>query len=298
MAARVVLERASRARWLARRRKGITATDAAALLGYHPWRTPLAVWLDKVSPAEDEPPTFAMLRGRALEPVLAAEYARQSGARMEKPPLLLAHPEHPLLLASLDWLAHTPDETAIVECKTEHDRDRAREWWDGDTPDYYAAQVLWQLAVTGLDTGVIFADVLGRFEARTIHRDPEWEAEAIPALLDWWDRHVVTCEPPSLDPYRDYVLLNRVWQPEPGTEVEADDAVMGAVQAYVALRDRAKERDRTMTGLKSQIRAHMQTATVLTHPETGRKVASIDSRGALLVAWKPPTTTTTQEDAA
>ena len=294
MTARVVLQSASRSRWLARRRRGITATDAAALLGYHPWRTPLAIWLDKVSPDEDEP-TFAMLRGRALEPVLADEYAARSGAIVERPPLLVAHPDHPLLLASLDRLAHDEHGTRVLEVKTEHDRDRAREWWDGATPDYYAAQVLWQLAVTGMDEGVIFADVLGRFETRLIHRDPDWEADAIPRLLDWWDRHVLAHEPPPLDPYRDYVLLSRVWQPEPGVEVEADDAVMGAVQAYVALRERAAERDRTMTGLRSQIRAHMGTAAVLTHPETGQRVARVDKRGALTVTYTPPTT---QEEAA
>ena len=293
MTARVVLQSASRSRWLARRRRGITATDAAALLGYHPWRTPLAIWLDKVSPVDD-PPTFAMLRGRALEPVLAAEYGRQTGAHMEKPPLLLAHRDHPLCLASLDWLAHTPDTTVPVECKTEHDRDRAREWWDGGTPDYYAAQVLWQLAVTGLDTGVLFADVLGRFETRTIRRDPEWEAEAIPRLLAWWDGFVVGSTPPPLDPYRDYVLLNRVWQPEPGVEVEATDAVMGAVHAYAVLRGKAAERDRLMVGLKSQIRAHMQTATTLRDPD-GQQVARVARNGALTVTYTPPTA---QEDAA
>jgi predicted phage-related endonuclease len=228
-----------------------------------------------------------MSRGRALEPLLAAEYGRRTGAIMEKPPLLLANRARPLMLASLDWLAHDDIGTRVVELKTEHDYDRARDWWDGATPDYYAAQVLWQLAVTGLDEGVIFADVLGRFEERTIRRDLEWEAAAIPAVHDWWQAHVVTRTPPPLDPYRDYVNLNRVWLPIPGEEIEATDAVMGAVEAYVKLRERAKEREHTMTGLRTQIRAHMRTAAILTHPDTGARVARIDSRGALGVAWKP-----------
>ena len=287
MTARVALAYGSRARWLARRRKGITATDAAALLGYHPWRTPLAIWLDKVDPDPDRPPTYAMARGRALEPLLAAEYGRRAGAVMEKPPLLLQHPDRPLFLASLDWLAHTPDTTRVVEIKTVANQDMARDWWDGGTPDYYAAQVLWQLAITGLDEGIIFADVLGRFEERTIRRDPEWEAAAIPAVHDWWHTYVIGRTPPPLDPYRDYVHLNRVWLPEPGEEIEATDAVMGAVGAYVKLRERAKEREHTMTGLRTQIRAHMRTAAILTHPDTGARVARIDSRGALGVTWKP-----------
>jgi putative phage-type endonuclease len=288
MTAKVVLQHASRARWLARRRKGITATDAAALLGYHPWKTPLGVWLDKVQPEPDRDPTYAMVRGRALEPLLAAEYARQTGAIIEKPPLLLGHTAEPLFLASLDWLAHTPDTTAALELKTENDHERAREWWDGCTPDYYASQVLWQLAVTGLDTGVIFADVLGRFETRTIHRSLEWESDALPALADWWHRYVATRTPPPLDSLRDYGLLNRVWEPVPGEEVVATDAVLGAVQAFQAMRQRAKEREHTMTGLKTQIRAHMGTATILRHPDTWDKVAKVNKAGALTVS--APTT--------
>ena len=289
MTATVVLQRASRARWLAARRRGITATDAAALLGYHPWRTPLGIWLDKVDPGPDSRPSYAMLRGRALEGLLADQYAAMHGAVIEVPPLLLRHPEHRPFMASLDRLAHTPDRTVALELKTENDRDRAREWWDGDTPDYYAVQVLWQLLVTGMDTGVIFADVLGQFHVREIHRDLEWEAEVVPALLDWWDRHVIARVPPPLDPYRDYVLLNRVWQRDPGETIEATDAVMGAVKAYAALRERAKEREKTMTGLKTQIRAHMATAAVLTAPGSDQKVAAVDSRGALSVTWKPTT---------
>lgn len=287
MTARVVMKSGSRPRWLARRRKGLTATDIPALLWLSPWRTPLAVWLDKVSPDEDRPPTYAQARGRALEPLLAAEYGHRTGAVMERPPLLLGHPEHPLFLASLDWLAHTPDGTHLVELKNEHDADRAREWWDGQTPDIYAAQVLWQLMVTGLPFGVIFADVMGRMEVRRIDRDPQWESEVTEFASRWWADHVTAGAPPSLHPTRDYPLLNRVWLPGPGEEVDATDAVMGAVEAYVALRERAKEREHTMTGLKTQIRAHMRSAAVLTHPETGRKVAAINAGGALTVTWKP-----------
>ena len=280
-----VLTRASRARWLARRAKGISATDGVALLGLTPeWRTPLAVWLEKVQPGPDRVPSFPMLRGRAMESVLANEYARQHEVEVVRPPLLIAHPDHRILLASLDRVALHGSNPVPLELKTGHDW---REWADDATPDRYAAQVLWQLMVTGLPEAVIFADVAGRLESRTIRRDPEWEAEVIPRMLDWWDAHVVGRTPPPLDPYRDYVLLNRVWQPEPGVEVESTDAIVGAVQAYQGLSARAKLIDRLCTELKTTIRAHMEHATVLTHHETGQKVASLDKRGALRVTYKP-----------
>jgi len=287
MHAVTVLKSASRSRWLARRRKGITATDAPALLGLTAqWRTPLAVWLEKVRPDEDRTPTYPMRRGRAMESVLADEWARSTGAEVVRPPLLLAHPEHPLLLASVDRFAHYPDGVvAVLELKTASDW---REWADGVIPDAYAVQVLWQLMVTGLDEGVIFADVAGRLETRSIQRDREWEAQVIPRMLAWWDDRVIAQTPPPLDPYRDYVLLNRVWEPVPGETVEATDAVMGAVQAYAGLTERAKTLDRLCTQLKTDIRAHMGTASVLTSPE-GLKVASLTKSGALRVTYKPTT---------
>lgn len=287
MHAATVLKSASRSRWLARRRKGITATDAPAILGLTPqWRTPLAVWLEKVQPAEDRAPSFEMRRGRVMEGLLADEYARSTGAEVVKPPLLLAHPEHPILLASLDRLATHPDERIVaLECKTWSDW---RDWADGTVPDKYAVQVLWQLMVTGLDEGVIFADVAGRLETRTIRRDLEWEAQVIPRMLAWWSDFVIARTPPPLDPYRDYVLLNRVWEPEPGAEVEADDEVMDAVACWLSLTERAKTFDHAAQAYKTQIRAHMGHATILTSPE-GLKVASLTRNGALRITYKPTT---------
>lgn len=282
MTAKVRLNRASRERWLNARRRGITATDATAILGLSPWKTPLAVWLDKVDPQPEEH-AYRYDRGHALEGPLAAEYARQTGAIMERPPLILAHPDHPTLIASLDWLAHTRDDTHIVECKTGNDWS---EWADDGLPDHYAAQVLHQLSVTGLDYGVVFADIAGRLEKRYIPRDESWMQTQIPVLLRWWYQHVVANVPPPLDPYRDYALLNRVWLPDPKEEAVADDAVLGSLGAFVALRERAKERDRTMTELKTQVRSYMGTAGVLLHPDTGRKVASVTKGGALLITYK------------
>lgn len=284
MTARVVLQNSSRARWLKARRRGLGATDVAALFGLSPWRTPLDVWLDKVDPQPYRPSSYVQARGHALESLIARQYAEQVGAILEKPPYLLGHPDYPHVLCSLDYLAHSRAETVAVECKSSSHWDQ---WLDGDLPDQYAVQALTQAAIIGHPV-VVVADVNSRIEVRRIEPDPAWEAEAMPWLEAWWAEFVETRTPPPLHPWRDYPQLNRVWLPDPAVEVEANDAVMGAVTAYQKLRERAKERENTMTGLKTQIRAHMRSATRLTHHEhVGREVASIDSRGALRVTWKP-----------
>lgn len=283
MTARVVLKSASRGRWLTARRRGLGATDVPALFGLSPWRTPLDVWLDKVDPQPYQPSSYVQARGLVLESLIARQYAEQVGGVLEKPPYLLGHPTARHVLCSLDWLCHSPAESVAVECKASS---HWEDWLDGDLPDQYAVQALTQAAIIGLPV-VVVADVNSRIEVRRIEPDPDWEAEALPWLEDWWSEFVETRTPPPLHPWRDYPRLNRVWLPEPGVQVDATDQVMGAVQAFVALRERAKERDNTMTGLKTQIRAHMRSATRLMHPQRDVEVASIDSRGALRVTWKP-----------
>lgn len=281
-AAVTVLGRASRTRWLARRRKGLTATDVPALLGVSPWATPLSVWLDKLDPQPWDG-NYSTRRGSVLERFLATEWAAEHGAFVERPPMLLAHRDHPLLLCSLDYLAHTRTESVVLECKSSSDW---RSWDGGDLPDQYAVQALMQAAITGLPV-VVVADVNGRLEVRRIEPDPQWEQRTIPVLHAWWERHIIGATPPPLDPYRDYTLLNRVWLPEPGETAAATPAVLGAVQAAAKLRHEVDVLDRLTTELRATIRAHMQTATTLTDPDTGATLARVNRRGALTVTYKP-----------
>jgi putative phage-type endonuclease len=274
-----------RAWWLAQRRRGLTASEIPAILGLSEWSTPLDVWLKKVRPEQDlEVQAYRFDRGHALEPVLAAEWHAQTGDFIEEPPALVAHPEDPRILCSLDYLAHSPDATRVLELKTSSTWEP---WADGDLPDKYAAQVQIQLEITDLDEGIVFADVNGRLETRRIPRDRAWARETIDLALAWWDAYVTTGTPPPLDPIRDYPNLNRVWIPEPGTEAWATPEVLAALRVVQKLREAAKHRDNITKELKTQVRAHMRTATILRDPDTGDKVASIDSRGALLVSATP-----------
>lgn len=282
MTANVVLHRAPRSAWLKHRRAGITATEAVTILGLSPWadRTQLAVWMDKHNPSPDDRPGWRMLRGRALEAPLAAEYARtHPGTRMEKPPLLLAHPRHPWLLASLDWLAHDRERTRVVECKTSADW---REWADGASPLAYVAQMQIQLEVSGLDEGVLWADIEGRCEERVIPRDDEWLARAIPMLHRWWWAHVQFGRIPPLEP-ADYCRLSDVWTPVPGEVAEASPEVLGAVRAWQKLNAVDKGRHNLLAGLKLQVRQHMGTASLLIDPDTGDRLARVNRAGAMTI---------------
>lgn len=94
-----------RSKWLARRRRGITATDVAAILGMSKYATPLDVYLTKRDGDQKEA-NYAMQRGNALEPLLIDEWhARNPDAERLVTPALVAHPENRWAMASLDHVA-------------------------------------------------------------------------------------------------------------------------------------------------------------------------------------------------
>lgn len=59
---------------LAKRRTGITSTDIAAICGLNPYKSPMAVYLDKIGKPLEVEQTEGMFWGLALEPLLLQRY--------------------------------------------------------------------------------------------------------------------------------------------------------------------------------------------------------------------------------
>ena len=76
--------RALTAEHLAARKRGIGGSDAPAVLGVSPWRTPLDVYLDKTDQSDPVETTEAMEWGSRLEDQIAAAAAERLGVRMRR----------------------------------------------------------------------------------------------------------------------------------------------------------------------------------------------------------------------
>src|SRR5579862_4016105 len=142
-----------RDRWLQIRKRGIGASDAAAIVGLSPWESPFSVWVDKTDRLDDAPPSEAMEWGLLLEPVVRHYLTQKIGKTIVRPSGVLQHPEHSWMLASLDGIVldDNSEEEGVAEIKTSSGW-KARDWDadQGALPEHVIVQVQHQLAVTNL----------------------------------------------------------------------------------------------------------------------------------------------------
>ena len=143
----------SREDWLSVRRNGIGSSDASAAVGLNPYKSQLALWMEKTgrddlfAPIDVNDESTPVYWGTLLEPIVAASYVKRTGNRVRKVNAVLQHPDHSWMLANLDREVVGVPEVQILECKTAGVQG-ARLWKDG-VPEYVVLQVQHQLAVTG-----------------------------------------------------------------------------------------------------------------------------------------------------
>lgn len=140
------------------RKQGITATDIAAIVGAHPWRSPLDVWLEKTGQRDSFEGNVRTKWGNLLEPVIREDYAERHGCRVEVPGTL-EDPLHPWRKATPDGIVYPGgglEADRGLEIKV-HGRDailsgslRYGEPGTDDVPHHELIQCTWGMAVTGL----------------------------------------------------------------------------------------------------------------------------------------------------
>ncbi len=190
----------SREQWLEERRKGIGSSDIGCLVGADPYRGPLDVFLDKTGRNRDGIETRPMRLGRALEPIILAEFVEETGRDARLDGVLAVHPTVPIARATPD--SRLVAEPSGVELKAPGFR-QAGHWgrsWSNEYPEQYLAQCAWQMAVLDLDEWYLAALLGGQdFRVYRIHRDRELEEGLLEAAQRFWKDHVLADVAPPLD---------------------------------------------------------------------------------------------------
>jgi putative phage-type endonuclease len=197
----------TRAEWLAKRTLGIGGSDAAAILGLSPWRTPMDVWLEKTGRVEpdneiNEDREFLLALGTEMEAGIARLYTRKTGRELEiiPPGAVLIHPKHHVLLGTPDRLVLGESRGVEIKMENSFQHKFGEVGEPGAIPELYEIQCRHYMAIT--DRDVWDLPVLkggAKLNIHTLDRDRELEDMLIEQLLDWWNTYVIPDVPPPLD---------------------------------------------------------------------------------------------------
>lgn len=187
----------SRETWLKLRRQGIGGSDAGAICGLNPWRSPIDVYLDKTSEKIEDKDSEAMRVGRDLEDYVAQRFMEATGKKVRRRNALLQHDKHTWMLADVD--REIVGENALLECKTANAYG-ASKWADGKIPESYEIQCHHYMAVTGADRVYIACLIMGLdFVVRVIERDEDLINDLIGIEEEFWFNHVAEKHTPPPD---------------------------------------------------------------------------------------------------
>lgn len=247
----------SRDEWLELRRQGIGGSDAAAIAGLNPWKSPIEVYLDKIGEMPEQEDNERMYWGRILEDVVAREFTERTGKRVRRRNAILQHPKHSFMLANID--RELVGEKVGLECKTTSEY--AKDQWDGDqVPDMYILQCQHYMAVTGY-TGWWIAALIGgnKFVYKYIERDEDIISYLIQTESDFWQM-IENRTPPAVDGSVSSSDVLKLLYPEsaPDTEtvlpidaielIEAYEAASADEKAATARKDEAANKLKAMLG--------------------------------------------------
>lgn len=140
--------------------QAVTASKVATILGLTKpeWETRYSLWHKMAGVMPVEPQTEAMGRGHEFEPMIRRWVGQHNPDWQVVETGTWQHPTRHDHYANPDGLIISDQGTSLLEIKTDADL----HMWGDQVPDYYLAQVMWQMYVTGANTAWVAA--AGPFE--------------------------------------------------------------------------------------------------------------------------------------
>jgi len=258
--------------WLEWRRRGIGGSDAAAVAGLNPWKSPIEVYLEKIGELPEPEDNEKMYWGRVLEDVVAKEFTERTGKKVRRRNAMLQHPEYTFMIANVDRVL--VGEKVGLECKTtsEYAKDN---WKDDRVPDYYILQCQHYMAVTGYQ-GWWIAVLIGgnKLAYKYIERDEDIINYLIQIESEFWQM-VQDRIPPAVDGSESSAEILKILYPE--SEPDSETILPSEAETLISEYELACEEERKAKERKEE--AANKLKALLGEYETGRI-------GDRLVSWK------------
>lgn len=221
---------------------GIGASEIGTIAGLNPWAGAFDVWEERFHPRDDDEATYMMRRGTALEPGVVELLRQDQDLELEMPNESVQCEAHPICFASPDcYVIEGGKRVAVGEVKAPGPF-TGHLWFDDDgdpiIPDHIVAQNAWQMLGTDLPRGIVAADLGNQMVAKWLERDLDLEADLLEVAHSFWDRYILTEQPPPVDASdKARAFLDRRFPKNKGEDLivfgELDDAEQEMVEAMV-----------------------------------------------------------------
>lgn len=283
----------TREQFLADRRTGIGGSDIAAILGISPWSTPRDVWASKLGKIEEKAETPAMYWGNVLEDVVAKEFSKRTGYKIQKHNRIVRHEKHPFLIANIDRLVITDPKKkpstkdgkivtkALLECKTvsQYAKDEWGEDGTAEIPEYYKTQCHWYMLVTGADVVYLAALIGGNdFRIYVIKRNETICNYLMNKGIEFWNNYVVTSIMPPPQTFED--VENIFTNPQKKSQTFASKDLEEAIEKFRKLKEEEEANKKQQAELKIIICEFM-----------GNNTELLNSERQKLASWSAPSVT-------
>lgn len=280
--------------WHANRRRVITGTDIASIMGENPYQSAFELWLSKKGELERQPDNKAMRIGRIVEPGLRMDATQRYGEVMDCPNML----------QSTKWsiMGGTPDGLRVwapwlFEFKTAGYKnawatlDLSRTSWGQEgtdqVPPHYLYQCMWYMGLTGADQCNLVALISNHgILEYIIPRDQELIEYMVEQAQEWWQVHVVKDIQPDLEwsPKVEDWIKRRYPTTDKTKIIEADAETSGMIREYRSIRSHLKQLEAEEKQLKLELLERVGDAYKLT--SDAGTITCPEVKGRESVDWK------------
>tara|TARA_R110000765_G_scaffold426445_1_gene542100 strand:- start:3387 stop:4391 length:1005 start_codon:yes stop_codon:yes gene_type:complete len=246
----------SRQDWLALRQSGIGGSDIAAIIGVSPYATAYDIYQSKTQPVNEDSNEFAYW-GTVLEDVVAREFSKRNGLKIQNVNFLMRHPEHHWAIANIDRAIINRDVSGnvrfkdgklttdqIVEIKTASEY-VGKNWGleeSDEVPDQYQCQAQWYMGVTGVDVCHMAVLIGGnKYRQYKIERHQDFIDYLFEAAESFWNDNVLAGVEPDATTLQNAKDKYPRHNPDTTLDVALDSEAAKVFEHYESLKAQEKE---------------------------------------------------------
>ena len=265
----IIIKPKSHEEWLKAREEGIGASEVAAILGLSPWESPFSLWLKKTKQVPPTEENDAMRRGHYLEDAVVQWWMHETGEQVIKASaadIIYVHPEYPFMRVTPDRIVKGRKKLLEVKSTARH--------MDEGIPDYYLAQCMYQMYVTGIrQEELIYIQGDLTFGRYIVEYDEEFAEFIAEKVKEFWNENILGGKEPDAISVED--LTKKIPRSTPEKSIEADD---DAIDQINVLREKKAMYDALgdeITMLQDSLKMYMSDSEAI-----------VDGNGTVLLTWK------------